>query len=138
MLTRILVIDDDVHSRIVLASTLTRLGFNVRVAESGRQGLDLFTTEPADLVITAIGMPESDGIDTIIELKRAGSPPKVIAVTGPGAACGTDGLVLARRAGADDVMAKPLSVSALVEMSKRLLAVQDGGRRDLERRGAAA
>ena len=56
MLTRILVIDDEAHSRTVLASTLSRLGFDVRAAENGRVGMKLFNAEPADLVITAIFM----------------------------------------------------------------------------------
>lgn len=121
MLNRILVIDDEVHSRTVLASTLSRLGFDVRTAENGRTGMKLFTAEPADLVITAIFMPDQEGIETIIELKRSKWPPKVIAVSGPGLVCKMDVLALAQRVGADAVMARPLSISALIETARRLL-----------------
>lgn len=143
MLTRVLVIDDDVQARSVLASTLLRLGFDVSVAGNGREGMKLFDAEPADLVITAIFMPDKEGIETIIDLKQCRTPPKVIAVSGPGAVCKMDVLGLARQVGADAVMAKPVSLSALIAESRRLLDAQaaerDGGRRaGPERRDVAA
>ena len=99
--------------------------------------------EPADLVITAIFMPDQEGIETIIALKRSTTPPKVMAVSGPGEVCKMDVLALAKRVGADAVMAKPLSISALVEEARRLLDTMTfelglAGRGTVARRSQAA
>jgi len=120
----ILVIDDDACVRAVVASTFTRLGYQVQTAENGAVGLRIFEAEPADLVITDILMPEKDGIEVIIALRQYLYIPKVIAMSGGGQRCGMEVLRTAKLLGADAVMSKPLSMSQLVRVAGELLDAQ--------------
>ena len=63
---------------------LERAGYNVSDAPDGMEGMKLIRQEPADLVITDILMPEKDGVETIIDLKREFPLTKIIAVSGGG------------------------------------------------------
>src|SRR5260370_6370769 len=66
-MVRILVIDDDADMRAMLEQTLNSAGHEVALAADGREGVEQYRREPADLVITDIYMPHQEGLDTIIE-----------------------------------------------------------------------
>lgn len=121
MPSSVLVIDDDVSTRTMIASVLEDLGHQVFTAENGQVGLDLYAGEPADLVITDIYMPEKDGIETIISLREKTCSPKIIAMSGGGEASGMDVLRMARLLGADATMLKPVSVPRLLREVAELL-----------------
>jgi CheY-like chemotaxis protein len=72
----VLVIDDDPDVRGFVAATLDDLGYRVREAREGREGLDLFAAEPADLVIVDFLMPGLTGADVAraIRLERPDQP----------------------------------------------------------------
>ena len=123
----VLVIDDDPCIRAVITSTFRRMGYEVRSAENGLMGTVLFEITPADLVITDIFMPEMDGIETIAALRRHAPVPAIIAISGGGAMCGTETLSAAKLLGADAVMSKPLSMSALLHVAGELLGAQAEG-----------
>lgn len=132
MLSNVLVIDDDPGIRSLIASTFKRLGYRVRSADDGVSGLRLFAAEPADLVVVDIFMPDKEGIETIVELRGVLDMPRIIAISGGGALAGMEALHLAKLIGAHATLAKPLSMSALVETTGRLLAeleVERGGRK---------
>ena len=61
----ILLIDDDEALRVALRLALERAGYSVVVARDGREGLQLFSRLPQDLVITDIVMEGQDEIETI-------------------------------------------------------------------------
>jgi len=67
---QILIIDDEHQVRSVLKDMLEREGFNAIVASDGKEGMDLFNKEPADLVITDILMPNKEGTEVIRELGK--------------------------------------------------------------------
>jgi DNA-binding response OmpR family regulator len=121
MTTKALIIDDDPRIRRLLQQGLSRHGFTVLTAENGRPGLKLFQAERPELVITDILMPDIEGIETIMTLKRADNPPKVIAISGGGRLAGREFLKWARHLGADEVMPKPFRVSALISTARTLL-----------------
>lgn len=79
---RILVIDDDRLVRHVLRQMLERRGYEVIDASDGKEGMKLYRQNPTDLVITDILMPEKEGVETIIELKRDFPDVKIIAISG--------------------------------------------------------
>ncbi len=81
---RILIIDDDVQFCQMLRQMLERAGYEVVEASNGKEGIKLFREAPTDLVITDIIMPEKEGIETIIELKREFTNVKIIAISGGG------------------------------------------------------
>ncbi len=81
---RILVIDDEELILNFLRDLLVEEGFEVLTARNGEEGLALFDTNPADLVITDIIMPVKDGLDTILELKKKAPELPVIAISAGG------------------------------------------------------
>jgi len=66
----ILVIEDDREVREYLVEVLSRAGHSVSAAGNGHEGVALFRDHPAQVVITDIIMPEKDGIETILDLRR--------------------------------------------------------------------
>jgi len=81
---RILVIDDESQLRAMLKKFLEMEGYEVITASNGKEGLHLFSEDPADLVITDLIMPDKEGIETIKELKASNPKTKVIAMSGGG------------------------------------------------------
>ena len=106
-MTTILVIDDDVEVREFLVTVLERAGHLVKAACNGREAVTMFEAEPAQVVITDIIMPEKDGIETILDLRRDHPDLKVIAISGGGRTTPENYLHSARLLGADRAMRKP-------------------------------
>ena len=59
---RILVVDDEPHVRTMIGSTLERQGYDVQLAASGREGLEILEHNAFDLVLTDIIMQDGNGI----------------------------------------------------------------------------
>jgi CheY-like chemotaxis protein len=81
-MAQILVIEDDKQFREMLAQMLEQAGHQVETAANGILGMAQFRQSPPDLVITDILMPEKDGIDVIIEMKREQDDIRIIAISG--------------------------------------------------------
>ena len=118
---KVIVIDDDPAVRNVLVAAFNRVGCETRWAVDGRSGVRLFNAEPAHLVVTDIVMPNQEGIETILQLKRCERAPKVIAISGGGRLGGQDFLLWAKHLGADAVLPKPFRTSQLIEVARDLL-----------------
>jgi serine phosphatase RsbU (regulator of sigma subunit) len=132
---RVLVVDDLPLNRDVLSRRVVREGFAVETAEHGRQALDMLQSEPFDLVLLDVAMPEMDGIELLETLKndeRLAHIP-VIMVSA------TDELEMVVRClelGADDYLPKAFKP---VILRARMHAALDRKRlRDAERRFAAS
>jgi CheY-like chemotaxis protein len=118
---RILIIEDDPEVRDFLESLLERAGYETVTAANGKEGVDVFTTSPVDLVITDIIMPEKDGIETIMDMKRLNPSLKVIAISGGGRSEPEDYLHSARLLGADQAIRKPFDNEDFVRSVRELL-----------------
>lgn len=103
----ILVIDDDQEVRDFLVAVLERAGHEVTTAGNGRDGVAMFREHAVQVVITDIIMPEKDGIETILDLRREHPDLKVIAISGGGRTTPENYLHSARLLGADRAMRKP-------------------------------
>ncbi len=103
----ILVIDDDQEVREFLVTVLERAGHEVESASNGRDGVATFRANPCQVVITDIIMPEKDGIETILDLRREHPDLKVIAISGGGRTTPENYLHSARLLGADRAIRKP-------------------------------
>ena len=79
---RILVVDDEQAIREILSKMLTWTGFEVEVACTGYEGLDLFRKLPFDLVITDLEMPEMNGWILTSHIKKQSPDTPVLLVTG--------------------------------------------------------
>src|SRR5919198_80610 len=100
----ILVIDDEEIMREILETLLTRAGYDVRLACSGEEGLELARNAPFDAAIVDIMMPDLDGIATLDELKRIDEDLAVIIIT---AYASVESAIAAMKAGAFDYITKP-------------------------------
>lgn len=112
---RILLVDDNRELRCVLRKILVRAGYAVTEAGHGREALKLHKLQPADLILTDLIMPEMEGIETILELKRLQPGVKVIAMSGGGRVNASDYLNLAAALGAARTLSKPFSESELLD-----------------------
>lgn len=121
-MARILVIDDEPTVRRYFARVLELAGYDVDVAENGREGMRMFRAHRPDLVITDILMPESDGIETITELKKDFPDTKIIAISGGGAVGPAGYLKAAELLGANVVLEKPIKATQLREAVNEILA----------------
>src|SRR6266513_820286 len=65
----LLVVDDTSMNRIVLSRYITKLGYQATLAENGRQALNKLQSEPFDLVLLDVQMPEMDGYQVLEHLK---------------------------------------------------------------------
>jgi len=118
-MARILVIDDDVQVLATLRKMLEREGYEVETASDGMQGIKCYRENPADLIITDLIMPEKEGIETIMELRRDFPDVKIIAMSGGGRNNPNAYLGIADHLGVQYTFAKP------VEWKEFLKAVQD-------------
>jgi CheY-like chemotaxis protein len=118
---RILLIDDDDSLRTMLRLKLTHLGHTVIEARNGKDGLRMFPLANVDLVITDIVMPEMEGLEFLMELKKGRPPVKIIAMSGGGRVDASNYLDVAKRMGAAKVLAKPFSDEALIASINELV-----------------
>ena len=121
-MARIMVVDDDAQIRNMLCKMLKREGHNVSDATNGVQAIRRYREEPTDLVITDIIMPDKEGIETIMELKRDYSDVKIIAISGGGRIGPNSYLQLAKKCGAERTFFKPFDRTELIQAINDLVS----------------
>src|SRR5688500_2170893 len=131
----ILVIDDEEIMREILEALLAREGYDVRLASSGEEGLDLARGAMFDAAIVDVMMPGMDGIATLDELKRLDDDLPVLMIT---AFASVETAISAMKRGAFDYITKPFKndevlvvVRTAVER-RRLLAENTALRQSLQ------
>ena len=127
-MAHVLVIDDDADVRWVISRAVQADGHRVTEAADGSEGLRRFRDgPPVDLVITDILMPEREGIETIIELRRQRPALPIIAISGGSRTTARDGLLeRADLLGATRVLPKPFALDQLRAMVHGLLGTNAG------------
>ena len=113
----ILLIDDDENICKVVTLYLQKEDFDIKVAQDGQTGLNLFSQVNPDLVLLDIMMPGMDGIEVIKQLRRESKTP-VIMLTAKG---DTFDKVLALELGADDYIVKPFEPKELIARIKAVI-----------------
>jgi CheY-like chemotaxis protein len=122
-LALILVIDDEAAIRQLVRHILEHAGHTVIEAPNGRAGIQLLRDNRIDLVITDIIMPEMEGIEMIMAIRRDFPATRVLAMSGGGSVKGSSVyLDAASKLGADAILAKPFRATTLREVVKNLLA----------------
>ena len=110
----ILVVDDVVSTTKIVEQLLTVKGHQVVCAVNGKDALKIVESQPIDLIITDIVMPEMDGYELIRELRKRPSPPKIIAMSGGSdKRDGEDLLHVAKLMRVDRIMPKPLDSAVI-------------------------
>ena len=121
---RILIIDDDDPLRHMLCQALEQAGYETVEARDGQEGLEHFRATPADLIITDILMPGKEGLETIMELRRAIPGVKIIAISGGGQTGNMTFLEVARYLGAQRALQKPFELRELLKAVHEVLESQ--------------
>lgn len=78
----VLLVEDEPALREALGRELQRNGYDVLTAEHGNAALVVHAQNEVDVIVTDIFMPEKDGLELILELRRMGAATKIIAMTG--------------------------------------------------------
>jgi CheY-like chemotaxis protein len=117
---RILVVDDNEDLRATIGALLQADGFEVVLAADGQAALAQQRARPADVVLTDLFMPDKDGIETIIELKKLYPAVKIVAMSGWTSTQGSDYLQVAREIGASHTLQKPFDPAELSRVMRRL------------------
>jgi two-component system response regulator PilR (NtrC family) len=107
---RILVVDDERSMRELLAIVLRREGYDVMLAENGREAVAALEKGPVDLLISDIKMPDMSGVDVLRAAKQIDQDILGIMIT---AFASTDTAVEAMRLGACDYLSKPFDIDLL-------------------------
>lgn len=79
---RILVVDDDLDTLYYLRTLITGWGYSVAVARNGQQGISFLETEPFDLLILDLKMPDIGGLTVLRRVKELKLDPMVIVLSG--------------------------------------------------------
>jgi two-component system cell cycle response regulator DivK len=109
----ILLVEDNELNRDMLSRRLARRGFEMIVAEDGRQGLQLADTSSPDLILLDLGLPEIDGWEVLRRLKKD-SRMKTIPVLALTAHALVTDRNRALEAGFDDYDIKPIELPRLL------------------------
>jgi len=112
----VLVVDDQDQVRQLIRETLEQAGYEVEEARDGKEGLERYRTKAADLVIMDILMPDQDGLEGIMVLRREFPDSRVIAMTGGSEAIGFGNVLdIAKMLGVRQTLHKPFDLKVLLD-----------------------
>jgi CheY-like chemotaxis protein len=121
-MAQILIIDDEDEVRSMLRQMLEQAGHEVTEAVNGTEGIEIYEQDAPDLIVTDIIMPEKEGVETIISLRRADPDLPIIAISGGGRLDATDFLTMARKLGARHTLSKPFRRDQLLDAVRECLS----------------
>ena len=119
---RILVVEDDRPFREMLRKILERAGHEVEEADNGNVCIELYRKMASDVVIMDLVMPDKEGIETIMDLRRMNPEVKIIAISGGGRMRPDGPLAMAKKLGAGRSLAKPFTPQELLGAVAEVLA----------------
>ncbi|HQU28468.1 MAG TPA: sigma-54 dependent transcriptional regulator, partial [Nitrospirales bacterium] len=118
----ILIIDDEPLMRVSMVDALTAVGYQVREASNGLEGLERLEDMSYDLVITDLRMPGADGLKIVKTCKEQSPQTEVIVITAHGS---VDTAVEAMKGGAYDFITKPFCMDELLLSVDRVCEMLD-------------
>jgi two-component system, OmpR family, KDP operon response regulator KdpE len=121
-MTRILVVEDQAELQRTLRINLRARLYDVMAARTGREALALAASQPPDAIILDLGLPDIDGTEVIVELRRWYRPP-IIVLSGR---TGSGDKIGALDAGADDYVTKPFAMGELLARVRAALRRDEG------------
>ncbi len=115
---RVLAVDDDEAVLALLLNVLQAAGYEVSTAHDGAEALRMAQTQPLDLVLTDLVMPNRDGIEVIRTIRKQQPNLRIIAISG---AFGGNMLRVAEFLGAHASLPKPCSPTHLLSIVRKVL-----------------
>jgi DNA-binding NarL/FixJ family response regulator len=119
---RILCIEDDSETAVLIAEELIDRGFEVSIAYSGQDGLITILRERPDLVISDVSMPGMSGFEVLEQLTRLSPRFESMPFIFLTALADRDNELRGRRLGADDYVTKPIDFDVLEAIIQNRLA----------------
>ncbi len=114
----ILICEDDAHILQLMKIRLTQNGYKTFTAKNGLEGLEIFNSNPIDLLIVDVSMPKLNGFELVSQIRENGSQVPAIIVSARGnLADKTQGFSI----GIDDYMVKPIEFDELLLRIKALM-----------------
>ena len=120
---RVLIVEDNPQNRTLLVKLMQPLGFRIREASNGQQGIDISEEWDPDLIFMDMRMPVMDGFEATRRIKNGskGRRIKIVAVT---ASVFEHEKELVMNAGCDDFIRKPIRSEEIFETLARHLGVK--------------
>jgi CheY-like chemotaxis protein len=118
---RVLVAEDNADMRAMMKMVLEEAGYDTQFAADGRGALELQREHPADVLITDIFMPETDGMETIDRFKSRFPQTRIIAMSGGGEKSRMDYLTIADNLGVNATLRKPFDAKTLLQTLRIVL-----------------
>jgi two-component system KDP operon response regulator KdpE len=112
----ILVVDDDASVRKFLRVVLEEAGYSVVEASNGKEALQEVGQREPNLILLDLVMPDVEGIETLVGLRRKGITAKIVVISGKAEYLGAAKLI-----GADAVLLKPVGYAELTRLVQTLL-----------------
>ena len=117
MSKRILVVDDEVRYQRLLDANLRTDGYDVVTASNGVEAIEIFSSQPIDLILLDVMMPELDGFETCQRIREYSNVPIIMLTAKGDEKDRVRGLDL----GADDYLTKPFSATELLARVRAVL-----------------
>ena len=124
MTTNILIVDDSLSMRALIAGIIENIGYNPIQAKSGAEAIELFAQHPVDLVVMDVEMPGMNGFETCQALRKMNSDDwfPVIYLSGTSS---DEYIIKGLDAGGDAYVAKPVNARVLESIIKAMGRIAD-------------
>lgn len=122
----ILLADDEPINRVILSAMLNELGHTTIEATHGRMAVELAKTEPVDLIILDMHMPELDGPQSAQALRRLPSPVASLPIIGLTADALIENQTRFLASGVDVIYSKPVSLEQLSHAISLVVSTTSG------------
>ena len=113
---RVLVVDDERPTRLLMEKELPRAGYLVTTAESGEEALEKVRAQDFDVILLDLKMPGIGGMEALRRIRDSGASGEVVILTGHP---DVDSAIEAMKLGAYDYLTKPFKLSELEEVLRR-------------------
>jgi two-component system copper resistance phosphate regulon response regulator CusR len=115
---RLLLVEDEPEIQGFLKQPLANAGYEVDAARDGQTAIELASQKKYDVLVVDLGLPDQDGIDLILQLRRSGITSPVLILS---ARRSVDDRVKGLEQGGDDYLTKPFALAELMARLRNLL-----------------
>ena len=120
-MSTILIIDDDEQFNLMMKTALEAKGYEVETASNGRDAKAIYQNKKYDVIVTDIIMPDVDGYEVILDLRRMGMGDRTIAVSAGGRTAADDYLITAKHFDVAATFNKPFELQPFREKIEEII-----------------
>ena len=115
---RLLLVEDEIEIQSFVKQSLTGAGYDVHTAQDGHTAIQLAAKHVYQGMIVDLGLPDMDGIDLILQLRKSGVTSPVLILS---ARRSVDDRVKGLELGGDDYLTKPFAIAELLARMRNLV-----------------